>query len=353
MIRYSASLKANKHFWMNDLDTYRIVNYIFCTRFTALNEIILARFTGVQLRIYDRFKNPKNFKGNINVPEPKRVELEEAIGDSAAALKECAKGKKVYLMWSGGIDSTLAFYAMLDAGMAFTVICDEHSEAENPKLAAEILGGQFEQVEHIKAENLKPLTADPNNYFVTGEIGDQIMGSMVTMRFSYQQRNMLLKDAIACDLFAETIIDVGRETERTRSVFQPGLLKRYNATKIITDMVSDTMKEMLGKTEENTTVAEFLWYLNFVHKYSSVIYRLFRIRMYGYGKLKNTYHFFDTVPFQQYALTHYEQNCAYIRDADYKMPFKGWIYQHDGNEDYLRNKLKEPSLKLTKYWYKK
>lgn len=342
---------TNKYFVENDLETYRVVHYIFNTKSPCLNEVILSRFTGVNLRIYDRLKNPKSFKGNIDVPEKKFVELEEAIEDSVKTLKLIAENKNIFLMWSGGIDSTLAFYAMLNANIPFTVLHDKNSVTEYPTLAQKIIKGEFPNVKHLEITNVMALTADTDNYFVTGEIGDQTMGSMVTMQFDYAQRNMLLSEAIACDLFNRVKISLGKEDASGKNKkMQPNILKG-NATKIIVDLVYDTMVDFLGTTKENTTVAEFLWYLNFIHKYLTVIYRLYRLGMYGYGKLKNTHHFFDTKMFQQYAMSHYKENCAYVKETDYKLPFKEWIYKQDGNIDYFENKLKEPSLRACNYYW--
>lgn len=341
--------RVNTFFLENDLDTYRVVHYIFRTRKISLDEIILTRFTGVKLRIYDRFKNPKNFSGNISVPGKKFVELEAAIKDSVSVVKEIAKTKNIYLMWSGGIDSTLAFYAMVNEKIPFTVLYDENSIAEYPALGEKILNSEFANTKHLAVKNVMKLTSNRKNYFITGEIGDQCMGSMVTMQFNYQERNMLLKDAIACDLFNRYTVSIGREDNR--KMFQPIILKGQNATKTIVNLVYDTMVEFLGTTKENTTVAEFLWYLNFIYKYLTVIYRLHRLNMFGYGKLKNTHHFFDTEMFQQYAMSHYKENCAYVKETDYKLPFKEWIYKQDGNIEYLKNKLKEPSLKASNYYW--
>jgi hypothetical protein len=343
-------MDTDEYFIEEDLDTYRVVHYIFRTKMNSLNEIILSRFTGVNLRIYDRMKNPKDFTGNIPVPEKKFVELEEAIKDSARFVKEVSKTKNIYLMWSGGIDSTLAFYAMLNENIPFTVLYDDNSIAEYPDLAKKIISGEFPNVKHLAIANIAELAENKDNYFVTGEIGDQCMGSMITMNFNYEQRNMLLKDAIACDLFNRCKVELTGKRESKNAVFQPILLKEQNATKIIVDLVYDTMVELLGTTKENTTVAEFLWYLNFIHKYLTVIYRLHWLNMYGYGKLKNTHHFFNTELFQQYAMSHYKENCAYVKETDYKLPFKEWICRQNGDEKYLESKLKEPSLKVSRYY---
>ena len=72
--------------------------------------------------------------------------------------------------------------------------------------------------------------------------------------------------------------------------------------------------------------------------------------MVQYGESKNVVHFFDTEMFQQYAMSHYEENCAYVEDYEYKQAFKNWIYTQNGDEEFRKYKLKVPSLRLSNYW---
>lgn len=49
-------------------------------------------------------------------------------------------------------------------------------------------------------------------------------------------------------------------------------------------------------------------------------------------------------------MSHYEENCAYVKDYEYKQAFKDWIYTQNGDEEFRKYKLKVPSLRLSNYW---
>lgn len=291
-----------------------------------------ATYTG-----YNRLKDPAGLGGRLIslVPEKKDVSLEEAIKDAQDNVLRHAEGKRVFLLLSGGIDSTLAFYALLQTGIPFTVVSDDMAIREYPKLYQKILHNEFKNVSFYASMNHSfiDLANDKKVLIVTGEIGDQVMGSMVNMKFSYEERNMSLEKAIERDLLHK--ICVGEY--------------KGNFTMACVDEYGDLL-QWLGKPAANCTVAEFLWSLNFIYKYLLVIYRLYMCGMVQYGDGKNTCHFFDTEKFQQYSMSHYEENCAYKEDYEYKQAFKDWIYLQNGDEEFRKWKLKVPSLKLATYW---
>ena len=68
------------------------------------------------------------------------------------------------------------------------------------------------------------------------------------------------------------------------------------------------------------------------------------------GDNKNTFHFYNTEKFQQWAMSNYKENCSYVKDTEYKMPFKDKIFEFTGDKDYHDFKKKEPSLKFSFYY---
>ena len=285
---------------------------------------------------YDRIHDPKHIKDFISiVPEFKFVTLDEAIQDSVSQLCTLTKEKEPILLLSGGIDSTLVFYALLSTGIPFGVMNDGGLSLEYQKLFQQLLNREFNNVTFYRSTSYSfaELINSKDVLFVTGEIGDQIAGSMVTMNFQYYERNMSLACAIRLDLLKKIYL----------------FPYSGNFTKDCVEYYADIL-QWLNKTEDQCTVAEFLWAVNFVYKYMFVIYRLYICGMIQYGPEKNTYHFFDTDKFQQYAMSHYEENCAYKEPYEYKQPFKDWIYQQNGDLVYKKYKLKVPSLKLAQYW---
>ena len=286
---------------------------------------------------YNRLTDPLNIGGKMIslVPDKKLVTLEDAIEDATDNVVKNINGRDVYLLLSGGIDSTLVFYALVKRGIPLTVVSDQCAVMEYMRLYKQILHHEFKDVSFYPSlkNSFAELAKDKNILLVTGEIGDQTMGTMVNMELTYKERNTTMTDAVKIDLLHKICIG------EFKGNFTQACIATYG------DVIT-----WLEKTPDNCTVAEFLWAVNFIYKYLLVIYRLYMCGMVQYGEGKNVVHFFDTEKFQQYAMSHYEENCAYVEDYEYKQAFKDWIYTQNGDEEFRKYKLKVPSLRLSNYW---
>ena len=76
---------------------------------------------------YNRLTDPLNIGGKMIslVPDKKLVTLEDAIEDATDNVVKNINGRDVYLLLSGGIDSTLVFYALVKRGIPLTVVSDQ------------------------------------------------------------------------------------------------------------------------------------------------------------------------------------------------------------------------------------
>lgn len=234
------------------------------------------------------------------------VSLEECIADSINSIKEL--DKELILLWSGGIDSTLTFYALIDADVEFSVQLNGDSKIEHPVLFKKIVNGEFPQVTSvIRRSGSLSLSDSADICYITGEIGDQCCGSALMEKYSKEKRE--------------------------------GSYKRFMNGRIVR-MTKDSVVSLLG--DQDFTTAEYLWALNFIFKYENVVNRL-KVQ----GDDVNLYHFFNTDMFQIWAIQNYKTNASFEEWNDYKEAFKTYIYEQDGDEDYFINKTKVGSLKLT------
>ena len=129
-------------------DLNRLWNYLGRPVRFVFEDVVLARFFAHSFGLYNRATNELGFKCNIAVPDHKTVTLEEAINDAIECIRHHSKEKNLFLLWSGGIDSTLVFYALLQLDCPFTVLMDKTSIDEHPKLWEKISSNYFKNVNY-------------------------------------------------------------------------------------------------------------------------------------------------------------------------------------------------------------
>jgi len=232
------------------------------------------------------------------------ITLEECINQRCEELKQL---DNIILTWSGGIDSTLAFYAMKANGIPFKCTVDENSQREYPKLYQEIINGQHEGVTAIDLDEALTNERKTITNYVTGELGDQMCGS-------------------------DKLLDMPHLPTRTKlatKYYKPCQFGEYYAV----------IEHILDR--DDLTVAEFTWAINFLFKFTDV-----RKRCTKFFKLEEsqTHHFFNTVSFQRWALQNYTQNVHFEQITQYKESFKKYILDQSGDTDYYTRKVKRGSL---------
>lgn len=249
----------------------------------------------------------KNFE-NVDI---KRCDIVLPTNITSPSLQECIddsleniNGQNVSLLWSGGIDSTLVFYALLDSGIEFSVLGDDRSVKEHPSLADKIKQGYFKTAHWVDLSALNDQSI-VDRFLVTGEIGDQCVGSDKLLTLPHEVR-----------------------------------IKPYTAKYASTDwnIFTETVKDILNRSD--LTVGEMTWAFNFFWKYDHVIRRIRE-------QLPNNsvYHFFNTDKFQCYAMNNYQESTAFVKNTDYKAAYKQWIFDHDQDDFYRKNKVKYGSLR--------
>ena len=92
-------------------------------------------------RLVDRTGTMEFFKGleiKNTCPLPnntgKSLDLEDCITDSVERIWGAASNKQIHVLWSGGIDSTVALVALLANNTPVKIIYSESSKKENPTI---------------------------------------------------------------------------------------------------------------------------------------------------------------------------------------------------------------------------
>lgn len=244
-------------------------------------------------------------------PVPKAgslVTLEECINNRCA---EIAKLDKPCLWWSGGIDSTVIFYGLKDMGIEFECTLSNDAKEEYPSLYQEIKDGLHKGVTPVSTKVILPENREGRS-FITGELGDQIIGSDRFIWGFHKLRTLEFRNKPAEEYFP---------IDRCGDF--------YKVLRVILE-------------KQDFTIGEFTWAINFLFKFRHVV-----ARAYNLFDLKKTevMHFYGSDLFQRWGLQNYESNVSFDTLPNYKMSYKDYIYAHNGDEDYRINKLKILSLK--------
>jgi len=280
------------------------------------------------IKVYDKFKMPEM---DITFDST----YEQCCDRRANELYELSKqlDKPIYLFYSGGIDSTLAFISFLKAipendRDRLVLLMNADSIKEYPQMYYTHIRGKIKTV----SSNNFSKYFDKSCILVGGEFNDQLFGSdivkLVYQKFDFATVKMRYSREIITKLF----LDVGMDVD---------------SANIWYDLIDGSCKD---SPIALTTVFDFLWWLNFNFKWQAVFFRLVIRCDKQYQssideEFLNTYyhHFYGEEYFQQWSMTNHDSK---IQDEwnTYKFLPKQIIYEYTNDAQYRDNKTKLPSL---------
>jgi hypothetical protein len=254
----------------------------------------------------------------------------DSFGQEVA--QEIDTGKDVYLMWSGGIDSTCIAVSILknlqqhQKSKLFIVLSDL-SRHENPMFYHRFLK-DFNQIE---LSNFDPAVLDlRSSIILDGEGGDQVFGSSAANKlFSLYPEKILLPWRTEIDF-----LRAQWHSDRVPAFWD-----------IFIDIMTDTINQGTAPVD---TLHDFYWWLNFNFKLDSVMFR-HSLRL-GENVADQDFEYFcSTTMRRMFASTKMQQwsmqagATAKIGLARKTVKWEGrkYIYDFDQNEYYFREKRKE------------
>jgi hypothetical protein len=232
--------------------------------------------------------------------------------DRAKELAGIAKGRKIYVLWSGGIDSTLVLAALRKQidHKQLTVVYSGKSVEEYLWMFENWVHGKLNTVRFSNRTEDTVLLGEcaKDGILCTGEIADQLFGSTLFSR--YKDLNVLLKNW------------------------------RY-AWHFTNSNFIDRLEHFVSLCPQKiNTVKDFLWWYNYAVKYQGVCFRMI-INSPGVVLDKNLFHFFHTEAFNDWAVSTPTEEKFYGSDIkQYKMLAKNYIYAETKDSDYRDHKTK-------------
>lgn len=249
-------------------------------------------------------KMPSYFNKNFN---------DVALIRAQQMWAELTQDQNINLLWSGGIDSTVALVSLMMTipnGFQITVYCNLNSIIENAPFYEILLNHKNILLKNSSIiSNIKPLR------IITGDLGDQVFGSELLYRISSQ-------------FGFENLFKPYQEIIPKLFITRCG----DNLGKIIYERYVPIIQESSIKIE---TAFDFIWWWNFTQKWQGVLFR----KQCFVHEAHQIIHFFDCENFQLWSLFHHDKKIGKTIET-YKLPAKELIFSFDKNDFYLKYKKK-------------
>lgn len=242
---------------------------------------------------------------------------------------------QVYLLWSGGIDSTIIATSILKTlqGRQFEnlhIVLNQESIDENPIFFYKFLT-HCHTIQYNDFCNLK-LDLD-NTLVLTGEGGDQIFGHSIGNKILSQD------PVLAAAPWRNNIHALKHFFDNPHTP---------NFWQLFSSIMMSSIAHAHARIE---TVYDFAWWLNYNFKFDSVMYRtpLILFPMADSQQLadyfnKVVWNVFAELPVQQWSISAGSKEKIGTTKKSFKYAGKQYIYKFDRNEHYYKEKRKEWSL---------
>lgn len=243
--------------------------------------------------------------------------FEDMAEEHAAAFKAC--DGPIYIMYSGGIDSSSAVIAFMrtwspEELKRVYILASQHSVGEFPRLWNVIVdkfrGRILPSFRHIEYYCEK-------GYVVTGEHGDQIFGSDVIKKVVYSFGDEGIHKAwqeVMPTLYADAF---GPE-------IAPQFIMRYEQT-------------LSACPFPIKTSFDWVWWFNFTNKWQHVKYRFLANRPWRdpHNHFKKIKHFYETPAWQRWSFDNHDKKIGANYDS-YKLAAKEYIVRTTKFSDYIK-----------------
>lgn len=279
---------------------------------------------------------------NYKVLEESKIPTSQYNGDTYENIvsKRCEQlinlNTPIKILWSGGIDSTLVVATFLKnynkdlLKSRITILMSRDSIVENPYFYKHFIAPTFNI---SNSEKLPHFLYDNDGIIVTGELNDQLSGKVNIRDWAIFMGNTL-DDSLSKNLIVEYYVKKGLTVKEADYW--------YNN---ITSSASSLGIEI-------TNINDFFWWFNFCFFWQDTSLRIYCLTLPFYANkftqgTRSCVHFYNTPEFQLWALN----NPSFRKFSTwntYKQHSKDLIFKLDRNADYLKNKLKKPSL--TNIW---
>ena len=261
---------------------------------------------------------------------------------------------EIFVLWSGGIDSTAILVGMLknfDHGLLsrVTILCNHASIIENPYFYYKFLHGKL----NIRDADEFQLTDENvrNVYLFDGEGGNQCSGSALISECKYHHLYDMLKAPL--ENIRELVPIFSSATVKNAKEFielEPN--QEHADPRIMHTLVDYILETAPLAPVDISTVYDGLWWFNFNTKFEEVLFRKIPAYVFNLTDENSKYAFDQAIvrvyakpEFQNWALVSLGERFSKLM-TDTKYHAKKYIFDFDKNYHYFENKMEVSSLML-------
>lgn len=265
----------------------------------------------------------------MKMPEYKEFDksFSEICDDRAKYLLQYAewKNKKIAVMYSGGVDSTLMLCSFLKNAKQnqlknIIVLLSDESIRENVNFYNNYVIKNFIC---ISSWRFPYLLGKDEYLFLTGENADQLFGSQVNGDFTIENPYTDLFEPI--ELMEGKILDFFRQ-------------RLLQSNKKLAEPMFNLFKKMANNAPVKLeNIYQMFWWINFTTKWQSVYMRIlpFSLNLNTLKLQENYTTFYHTDEFQLWSLNNMNKFSSSITHCGKMIP-KEYIFDFNGDEEYLK-----------------
>ncbi|USX18321.1 hypothetical protein NHH82_20920 [Oxalobacteraceae bacterium OTU3REALA1] len=316
-----------------DYDAPEVRDWASIYNLIALNVSLVDRTGALRVPFHFKIYPPFEF---ARIAEADSLSYEACCDRRARELLALQDelGLPLALLYSGGIDSTLALISFAkvlspaELKERVHVYLSNDSILENPRFYYDFVRTHCT----IRASEDFTTVLDGKHIMVGGEHNDQLFGSDIIGKIVQQHPMRAVHQPYTRRFLVDFFVARGLPAPAAHRWFE----------------LLDAHIRAAGAPVE--TIFQFFWWLNFVFKWQSVYFRiLLRVDKAGRALVDQRFcdrcyhHFYSPVYFQRWSMDNPDLK---IKDswASYKFTAKDLIYEFNKDEDYWKHKIKVGSL---------
>ena len=294
----TAYVQSNRNkFNKQDIDDWvDLYDKGFVHNYTSDNDRTGSIIVPFKTYVPDDCKIPEFISSNITYEEAALARARDIVTISNQT------GKKIYLLYSGGIDSSTVLTSFInllgvtEAAKRLTIMLSNESTIENPWMWERFIRPHFKI---INSKNFDLTSLDVNVIYVNGELNDQLFGATGPFKIGVKLSDKLktpMEDMIVDEEFLHSALDLIGMTKTANEKWTASFMKLMESCPV--------------KDQSFVTLA---WWYGFTCKWINVKYRAFMFNnvntdtcMIPEAIVRNNIAFFDSAEFQLWAMNNKE-----------------------------------------------